>query len=261
MYLTKILSLCFGYLANIRFPYTLQIFINKVYIRLFNINIDDFMPLESYKSLNELFTRSLKKSREFSNNKHILISPSDSKIIESGIVDNNIALQIKGMNYSVNRLLDSNLDSNFYYINLYLSPKDYHRYHAPCDMLVESITHYKGALYPVHIKSLNKNANLFIRNERVVLKAIDSFGDVIYFVAIGALNVGQIVFHIEPRLQDSYSGNSIKFSYNIPIFIKKGEELGMFKMGSTIVLFISNIDLIYKDDNVLFGDTLARKRV
>lgn len=259
--ITKILSICFGYFANIRFAPALQRFINKVYIKLFNIDLDSFMPLESYKSLNELFTRALKEKRAFSRDKKIFISPSDSKIIESGVVDKNVALQIKGMSYNVNRLLGENLDSSFHYINLYLSPQNYHRYHSPCDMFVESIIHYKGSLLPVHTKSLNKNANLFIRNERVVLKARDSFGDLMYFVAVGALNVGQIVFYIEPRLRDSYKGSSFSFFYKQALFVQKGEELGMFKMGSTILLFLSKIDFIYTDREILFGSNLAKKNI
>lgn len=113
----------------------------------------------------------------------------------------------------------------------------------------------------MHIKSLNKNPNLFIRNERVVLKARDNFGDLMYFVAVGALNVGQIIFHIEPRLQNSYKGNLLTFSYRQEIFVKKGEELGMFKMGSTIVLFVSNVNFIYTDEHILFGDTIASKNI
>ncbi len=244
---SKFISLCFGSIANLRFPATIQRFINAQYVAFFNISLNEFSPLESYKSLNELFTRGLRKMRDFDKSENIIISPSDSLVIESGKVAQGRALQIKGFSYEVSPLLGvsaRDLTPNLYYANLYLSPRDYHRYHAPCDMFVESIVHFKGALLPVHQKSLNKNQNLFIRNERVVLGARMKNGAKLYFVAVGALNVGQIIFYIEPKLQESFSGKKQEFFYKEPRFIRKSEELGMFKMGSTIVLFVeSKIDL------------------
>ena len=241
---SKIISLCFGGIANFRFPSVIQSFINAKYVAFFNISLSEFPPLESYKSLNELFTRGLRKMRNFDKKDNIIISPSDSLVIESGKVAQGRALQIKGFSYSVSALLGVNardLSPNLYYANLYLSPRDYHRYHAPCDMFVESIVHFTGKLLPVHKKSLNKNQNLFIRNERVVLRARMKNGAKLYFVAVGALNVGQIVFYIEPKLQEKSSEKKREFFYKEPKFIRKGEELGMFKMGSTIVLFVENL--------------------
>ncbi|MDE6886438.1 MAG: phosphatidylserine decarboxylase [Helicobacteraceae bacterium] len=261
MNLTKIVSICFGIIADIRFYKPLQNFINKTYIKAFDISLDRFQPYYCYKSLNELFTRGLREIVEFDKKEDIFISPSDSFVMQSGSVSNNRALQIKGFSYSVESLLKDKLDSSFSYVNLYLSPKDYHRYHSPCDMEVVSITHFKGALLPVHKKSLNKNTNLFVRNERVVLKARDRFGDYIYFVAVGALNVGKIIFYIEPRLCENYRGKSRKFLYKQPRLIKKGDELGMFKMGSTIVLFAKNVEILKDNIKVSFGEKLFKKLV
>lgn len=240
---SKLISTCFGIIADCRFPKIVQNFINKQYVAFFNINLSEFQPLESYKSLNELFTRGLRKMRDFDKSENIIISPCDSLVIESGKVESGRALQIKGFSYEVAPLLGVNavdLPPNLYYANLYLSPRDYHRYHAPTDMFVESVVHFKGALLPVHQKSLNKNQNLFIRNERVVLSARTKSGAKLYFVAVGALNVGNIVFYIEPKLQESFSGKKQEFFYKEPKFVRKGEELGMFKMGSTIVLFVES---------------------
>lgn len=268
---SKFISLCFGGIANLRFPSVIQNFINAKYIAFFNISLSEFPPLESYKSLNELFTRGLRKMRDFDKSENIIISPSDSLVIESGHVEKGRALQIKGFSYSVSALLgvaERDLPTNLYYANLYLSPRDYHRYHAPCDMFVESITHFKGTLKPVHKKSLNSNQNLFIRNERVVLSAKMKNGAKIYFVAVGALNVGNIIFYIEPKLQESFNGKRQDFSYKEAKFIRKGEELGMFKMGSTIVLFVespnildeksASIEIFKQGEKIKFGESLFR---
>ena len=260
---TKLISTCFGVIADCRFPKIVQNFINKQYVAFFNINLSEFQPLESYKSLNELFTRGLRKMRDFDKSENIIISPCDSLVIESGRVESGRALQIKGFSYEVAPLLGVNardLPPNLYYANLYLSPRDYHRYHAPTDMFVESVVHFKGALLPVHQKSLNKNQNLFIRNERVVLSARTKSGAKLYFVAVGALNVGNIVFYIEPKLQESFSGKKNEFFYKEPKFVRKGEELGMFKMGSTIVLFVSNSSLT-QSSRELEKSTLDRQQV
>ncbi len=241
--MTKFISLCFGMIADFRFPKVLQNFINRRYVAFFNISLNDFAPLESYKSLNELFTRGLRKIRHFDSGERVIISPCDSLVMESGRVESGRALQIKGFSYDVKALLgDYELPSNLFYANLYLSPRDYHRYHAPCDISVDSITHFKGALLPVHRKSLNKNQNLFIRNERVIVRGAMKNGARVYIVAVGALNVGQIVFYIEPRLQDGFRGARRDFSYKEPKILRKGEEMGMFKMGSTIVLFVESLE-------------------
>lgn len=275
---SKIISLCFGSIANIRFSSTIQSFINAKYVAFFNISLSEFPPLESYKSLNELFTRGLRKMRDFDKSENIIISPSDSLVIESGKVAQGRALQIKGFSYEVAPLLGvsaRDLSPNLYYANLYLSPRDYHRYHAPCDMFVESIVHFTGKLLPVHKKSLVKNQNLFIHNERVVLNARMKNGAKLYFVAVGALNVGQIIFYVEPKLQESFSEKKREFFYKEPKFIRKGEELGMFKMGSTIVLFVEspksnidsgesnadlpqNIEIFKQGEKIRFGEALFR---
>ncbi|RDU63490.1 phosphatidylserine decarboxylase [Helicobacter sp. MIT 14-3879] len=260
MNLTKIISVYFGIIADIRFPKTIQNFINKTYIKIFKINMENFLPYYYYKSLNELFTRGLKKNIDFDKNADIFISPSDGYIMQSGNSVNGRALQIKGFSYSIEKLLGERVESNLFYINIYLSPSNYHRYHSPCDMYVESITHFKGSLLPVNLKSLTKNHNLFIRNERVILKAKDIFNKTLYFVAIGALNVGNIVFYIEPRLQDKFKGYKNTFYYNKPKFVKKGEELGMFKMGSTIVFFSEEkLEILKTDCKISFGESLFRR--
>ncbi len=260
MKLTKIISVIFGWIAGIRFYPPLQHFINKQYIKIFNIDLREFQPLFYYKSLNELFTRALRQQRSFDEHSDIIISPVDGKITQVGIVESGKALQIKGFSYSVERLVGQHIDNGISYANLYLSPSNYHRYHAPCDMLVESITHFKGALLPVHLKSLQKNRNLFVINERIVLKARDKYGEIMYFVAIGALNVGSMIFYIEPRIQEKYRNYKRTFYYRTPKLVKKGEELGMFKMGSTIVLFASNVEILKSDENIAFGDSLFRKK-
>lgn len=255
------ISRLFGRFANHKFPNFIQKFINSIYVKIFDIDMREFRDISSYLSLNELFTRSLVKSRDFDTSRYSLISPCDSLITECARVDNNKALQIKGMPYCVGDFLGQDkLEEEYFYINFYLSPKDYHRYHAPCDMEVLEVRYFAGELLAVNKPSLKKHTDLFIRNERVVLVCKDIKGELMYFVAVGALNVGQMVLHFESRVETNKVANqNAIYRYEIPKSIKKGEELGMFKMGSTVVIFCKNMtNLPIADTKVRFGDTIGQ---
>ncbi|PAF44311.1 phosphatidylserine decarboxylase [Helicobacter sp. 11S02596-1] len=261
----------FGRFANHRFPSVIQKFINTLYVKIFDIDLSDFAPIEHYESLNALFTRSLKNKRDFDNAKDTLIAPCDSLITECAKVSSGMALQIKGMSYRVGELLGIDdgtgeakietidaLEAGYEYINFYLSPRDYHRYHAPCDLKVIEVRYFSGVLLPVNMPSLRKNQDLFIKNERVVVVAKDPMGEMLYFVAVGALNVGQMVLHFEPRVQTNRDFKNAIYRYDSPICVAKGEELGLFKMGSTIVVFAKNLKSHCAPDlKVRFGDTIA----
>lgn len=270
-------SQLFGRFASHAFPAWFQRIINGVYVRIFHINLQDFAPAHSYPTLNALFTRSLTRAREIDSAPSALISPSDSLITEQGIITGDSALQIKGMEYRASELIgvDSKgfgaLDSaalakapesveGFSYVNLYLSPSDYHRYHAPCDMEIVEARYFGGELLPVNFPSLRKNANLFVRNERVVLVAreIESKRR-IYFIAVGALNVGKMIFHFDMRIQTNAAPNARQiYTYEKPICCKKGDELGHFQMGSTIVLFVENAALEPQSgERVRFGQRIG----
>ncbi len=258
--MTNLISRLFGKFANYKFAKWFQNIINRTYVSIFKIDLSEFAPVYSYASLNELFTRALIKPRSFNTESNVMIAPTDSMIMAFGSVDRDLALQIKGMEYSVSELLGGDkLNSSYSYINFYLSPRDYHRYHAPCDMEIFEVRYFGGELLAVNRASLLRNKNVFIRNERVVVCARDKNGANLYFVAVGALNVGKMLLHFESRIQTNvYPNQKCKFSYAENIRIKKGEELGMFMMGSTIVLFAKDIslDLTY-EQKVYYGDSIA----
>ncbi|PAF54334.1 phosphatidylserine decarboxylase [Helicobacter sp. 13S00482-2] len=262
MKISNKVSRLFGKFANFRFPSGIQRFINWVYVRIFDINMSEFGDISSYPSLNALFTRSLLQHRDFDASIDALISPCDALITECGKIQNNTALQIKGMSYQVNELLGEKdgLDQEYSYINFYLSPKDYHRYHAPCEMEVFEVRYFAGELLPVNKPSLKKNTDLFIKNERLVVVCKDVKGKIMYFVAVGALNVGQMVLHFENRVQTNTIANqNAIYTYEVPKIIKKGDELGMFKMGSTVVIFIKDVkNLPLIDNKVKFGDVIGQ---
>ena len=258
-------SRLFGKLARIEFPQPLRTLINALYVRLMKVDLTEFAEASRYPSLNALFTRQFVRARSFDQSRGTFVSPADSRITAQGTIRNETLLQIKGMEYSVRALLTDHateqaqiLDGDF--VNFYLSPKDYHRYHAPADLQVKQLIHVPGNLYPVNLPSVKSRRNLFVENERVILECEHPTGKIVYLVFIGALNVGQMAFEFEPRVETNTSSTEIKTYAYSDIRLSKGDCIGCFHMGSTIVL-ICQKDLLTLtttvDHSVKFGEPIA----
>ena len=243
-HITNKISNIFHKLATTKFPSVVQNIINTGYVKILGLDMSEFKEPSSYKTLNELFTRALVTPRKFDNSLDNFISPADSFVSEAGKIKGETALQIKGMEYSVKELLTNKIsDENFYkivdgdFMNMYLSPKDYHRYHSPYNCKITKLIHVPGKLYPVNFTYLNKQDSLFVENERVILECITDDGKVFYMVYVGALNVGKMVFTFEPKVETNSDVNEIKVYEYDNLKVKKGDCLGYFKMGSTVLMF------------------------
>ena len=237
------ISSVFGRFAAKEFSPKVQSFINNSYVRLMGLDMSNFKPADSYKSLTKLFIRSLKKAPNIDAQTISVISPCDARVIAFGQIKNGLAYQIKGMEYNTSELIGSenseslNILEGGEYINFYLSPKDYHRYHMPFDVKVLSALHIPGKLYPVNMPLLKNKKNLYIENERVVLEVLDRFGHKHFIVLVGALNVGKMVVTFEDAIKTNENGNTrVYYRYEEPKILKKGELFGWFEMGSTIVI-------------------------
>lgn len=266
MHITNLISQYFGKFAKREFPTVIQKFINATYVRLMGLDMTEFKNARYYKSLNELFIRELILKREIDNSQNSIISPVDSLVTQYGDLEQDIALQIKGMEYSVEELLTYYCSNNYerikngYFMNFYLSPKDYHRYHAPCDFKVKRLIHVPGKLFPVNLKYLKKEFELFVQNERVILEC-ENGGKIFYMVFVGALNVGQMVFEFENSVETNTNTKEIKVYNYDNIEIRKGDCLGYFKMGSTVVMLwekdFATIDNVL-NPKVRFGQKLGK---
>ncbi len=265
-HITNTISRLFGRFASRSFSKPVQGFINRSYVKLMGLDMSEFDHPNSYSSLNALFTRALKTERSFDMKSGVMISPADSWVSECGKLSEFDALQIKGMAYDVRDFLTDYRSpesekwlENGSYVNFYLSPKDYHRYHVPIDMKVKKAIYVPGKLYPVNIPSLKKRLNLFIENERVVLEC-EHDGKSFFLVLVGALNVGKMVVNFEPQIETNTQTDEIKVFEYSDVKLAKGEELGYFKMGSTIILIAEKdmLDIaVMPDTHVKFGDTIA----
>ncbi len=232
------------------------------------LDMSEFAAPESYESLNALFTRALVKPRSFDPDPRVVISPCDARITDCGKIEGGEAHQIKGMAYGVAELLTSEYAQEAKaleggeYANFYLSPKDYHRYHIPFDLSVESVVHIPGRLYPVNMPLLKNKPRLFIENERVILACRDRAGRRHFLILVGALNVGKMVVSFEPRIHtNAEPGDPRCYRYETPVILKKGELFGWFEMGSTIVCFSEpgSLEYILKvGEKVRFGQSIGR---
>lgn len=267
MHITNLISQVFGKFAKKEFPGFIQNFINNTYVKTLGLDMSEFRQPQYYKSLNDLFTRELSIERELNNDDTKFISPADSFITQSGELKDDTLLQIKGMEYNIDELLTFNCASNLKklhngsYMNFYLSPKDYHRYHASHDCKITKLIHVPGKLYPVNIPYLKKEVGLFVQNERVILECITKDEKVFYMVFVGALNVGQMVFTFEPQVETNVDSKEMQVFEYEDLEVKKGDCLGYFKMGSTVVM-IWEKDLIeleaLTNEKVSFGTVLNK---
>lgn len=266
-HITSIISQQFGKFASKEFPFWSQRAINKAYVKVMGLDMREFESPGEYRSLNALFTRHLRHPREIPADVDAFISPCDALITECGTLESTQALQIKGMQYDVKGLLGDEVSpenkqrlEGGEYINLYLSPKDYHRYHIPTDLKVLQAIHIPGKLYPVNIPSLKKVADLFIENERVVLECETSGQRLFYMVLVGALNVGKMQLSFEPRIQTDSDVTQIQSYQYDDLSLKRGDDFGCFEMGSTIVIISEPGMLslsVAKDEKVRFSRTIA----
>ena len=150
---------------------------------------------------------------------------------------------------------------NLSYANIYLSPRDYHHYHAPCDLSVLQALYIPADLYSVAKKFLLKIPNLYIKNERVILKCKMRNGGILWMVFVGALNVGKMRFDFDARIQTNACASRAEALYEYEnLNFKKGDHLGNFELGSTIVLVAQSEFLKFEtptDTSVKFGQKIA----
>jgi len=194
--------------------------------------------IQKARRFNEFFTRKLRPGTR--NWEDGICSPVDGHLLSHGTISNGMIYQVKGVSYCESLLTGQAALPGGSFVNLYLSPANYHRFHAPFDMQLDLLTHIPGKLLSVSKKNARKVQGLYTGNERVILSGKSEYGH-FHFVLVGALNVGSIrlSFHPEFRTNVRKSQRSV---LQINTSLVKGEELGWFEMGSTVVILISGQD-------------------
>lgn len=203
--------------------------------------------IASYPSFNAFFTRPLKPgARPIADAD--FVSPVDGAISQLGDIDDHHIVQAKGHRYTVTDLLggDAALAERFRhgrFANLYLSPRDYHRLHMPCDGRLVRMVHVPGALYSVNPVTARGVPNLFARNERVVCQFESDQHGPFVMVLVGATIVGSMATAWHGVVNARRSGKLSQWDYSDQnILLKQGEEMGRFLLGSTVImLFRKNV--------------------
>jgi phosphatidylserine decarboxylase len=208
--------------------------------KFYNINFAEAeKPVEDYKTLGEFFIRKLKPGlRPLADSP--LLHPADSEITQIGLIRKGQTVWAKGKNYSIPDLLGDEAQSQAYegglWVTYYLCPTDYHRVHSPLDGSVEEIRHIPGKLWPVNSWSVHSVDDLFSVNERLVFHLKSRLGPAA-LVMVGATNVGKMTTSLDESFKTNQLENtgSVK-AYHPALPIQRGDEVGVFHMGSTVIM-------------------------
>ena len=246
-YLPKhLLSRFVGFFAAAKLGFVTTALI-KLFIKQYKVDMSEAARPEpsDYPSFNEFFTRPLKPGlRPLCDEPGALIFPVDGAVSQLGPIKQDQIFQAKGHNYSVDALLggdsqQAEIFENGDFMTIYLAPKDYHRIHMPMDATLESMTYVPGDLFSVNPLTAENVPGLFARNERVVA---------IFNTAAGKLAMVLVGATIVASIETTWAGNvtppagkkvrSWQYSQgeNTATRFKAGDEMGRFKLGSTVVM-------------------------
>jgi len=194
-----------------------------------------------FRSMHACFIRTLKPgARPVAVEANVVASPSDAIVGAHGVIEGNVVQQIKGAPYSLSDLLGSSEASQAYdggtYVTLRLTAGMYHHFHAPHDLTVDQVTYISGDCWNVNPIALKRVERLFCKNERAAIRCKLEDGTPVMLVAVAAVLVASI------RLSFLDTAQSLRIGGPrvIPVQarVRKGEEMGYFEHGSTIVMLL-----------------------
>ena len=233
--------------------------VTRAYCHAYRVDMEEAtIPTGAFPSFDAFFTRTLKPGmRRVSSD--ALVSPSDGELSSAGRIDGAGRIFVKGQPYDVGELIGDPRDAARYtggeFAVVYLAPRDYHRVHSPVDGTIGLVRALGGDLYPVNAIGERHVSQLFVRNQRAAI-VIDTEGlGRVTAVMVGAVIVGRItVTGIDapdvPRGIHTLSP---------PIRVRKGDEIGIFHLGSTVVLLLEpGLSVVRPTGPVRFGESLLR---
>ncbi len=216
------------------------------FVRLFDIDTDEIklaLP-DDFATFNDFFIRELREgARPVDAAPEIVVSPVDGTISQAGRLRGGALLQAKGIEYSLDDLFGSNIDdarvfAEGCFATIYLAPYNYHRVHAPLAAELVSASYVPGELFSVNLATAENIRGLFRRNERLILNFRNEQGPA-SLIFVGALNVGSISTPWTGELRPRHAGGieTIDLGHE-KILVDKGDLLGWFNMGSTVILLL-----------------------
>lgn len=219
----------------------------RAFSKLYNVQLHEAVHPDPshYRSFNEFFTRELRSdARPIDSTANSIASPVDGCVSQLGRIKDGNLYQAKGINYSMldligGRTTDASHFVGGHFATLYLSPRDYHRIHMPVTGTLTAMHYVPGRLYSVAPHTVRTVPGLFARNERVVC-LFDTDAGKLAMILVGAINVAAIETVWAGLITPPNSKNIVHLDYDEHRQFSKGEEMGRFNMGSTVILLLEN---------------------
>lgn len=220
----------------------------RSFLKIYTVNVDDVSKSvpDDFVSFNDFFVRELKSgSRPIDTSVSSIVSPADGFLSAAGDIEKNALIQAKGLDYSLEDLLATDLhEAETYYdgsfATIYLAPFNYHRVHAPLAGELVAVRLVPGTLFSVNQSTVSSLRGLFVRNERLICHFKTAAGPYVV-IFVGAMNVGSITTpwtgELRPRKGNIVDNIELKNSTS-PRTVDKGDLLGWFNMGSTVILIL-----------------------
>lgn len=239
-----LISRLIGKLAQCRIGWLKNLLISR-FIKAFNVDMSEAAQPnpKAYENFNAFFTRPLREDvRPVVALEHSMACPVDGAVSQLGAIEYGRIFQAKGHSYSVLELLGGNIERAAPFMGgqfstIYLSPKDYHRIHMPVTGTLRQMVHVPGRLFSVNPATTENIDGLFARNERVVAIFDTDYGPMA-MVLVGAMIVASIETVWSGQVTPLNREISVNSYSDEPqaITLQKGEEMGRFKLGSTVVM-------------------------
>ena len=228
------------------------------FLKNYDINMEEAEVENAFdfKTFNHFFTRKLKeKVRPISSESNVIISPADGVVSQIGFIKNGKVFQAKGRSFSLHDFLgrDKNLSETFIdgsFSTIYLSPKDYHRIHMPLSGTLRRMNYIPGNLFSVNPVTVESIDNLFARNERLSC-IFETKNGPMAIVLVGAMIVAgiRVIWEKNPFVKNR---KIQQFEYPSKgqgaVYLKKGDELGRFLLGSTVVICFPKNTIVWNED-------------
>lgn len=243
----------------------------KQIIKMYNVNMTEAKEQDHHQfaSFNQFFTRELKEAvRPLTIATDAIACPADGTVSQAGLIKTGNIFQAKGKSFTAIDLLGGDEKrvasfENGHFTTIYLSPKDYHRLHMPIKGILTEMVHIPGRLFSVNTTTTRSVPRLFTRNERVVCLFDTEIG-LMALILVGAIFVSSIetTWHGVITPPSIKSVRSWQYQENAPV-IDKGEEMGRFNMGSTIIVLFGKNKVAWDatftaDKTVKLGEKIGR---
>lgn len=206
-----------------------------------------------FPHFNAFFTRALRDdARARSLHTNDLASPADGVISQLGNISCGNIVQAKDRRYSVQELMFGDTEQASQYesgsfVTIYLSPRDYHRVHMPCDGVLRKMTYVPGRLFSVNPTTTRVLPQLFARNERLITHFDTRYGPMA-IVMVGAMFVGSMETVWHGLVTPPHGQKHQSWAYSPGKNLRRGEEMGRFNMGSTVIVLLSRDAVTWRDD-------------